>query len=70
MIAKPTLLLADEPTGNLPVKQGLEVMALFQALNKAGRTVVLITHNPEVAEVAARRIHLLDGKVVQEERAA
>jgi putative ABC transport system ATP-binding protein len=70
LVTNPAVLLADEPTGNLPVKQGLEVMALFRALNKAGRTVVLITHNPEVAEVATRRIHLLDGKVVDEEQAA
>ena len=70
LVTNPAVLLADEPTGNLPVKQGLEVMALFQALNKAGRTVVLITHNPDVAEVAARRIHLLDGRVVEEERAS
>ncbi|HEY2915663.1 MAG TPA: ABC transporter ATP-binding protein [Candidatus Limnocylindrales bacterium] len=70
LVTNPAVLLADEPTGNLPVKQGLEVMALFQALNKAGRTVVLITHNPDVAEVASRRIHLLDGRVVEEERVA
>jgi putative ABC transport system ATP-binding protein len=70
LVTNPAVLLADEPTGNLPVKQGLEVMALFQALNKAGRTVVLITHNPDVAEVATRRIHLLDGLVVEEERRA
>jgi putative ABC transport system ATP-binding protein len=70
LVTNPAVLLADEPTGNLPVKQGHEVMELFQALNQAGRTVILITHNPEVAEVASRRIHLLDGRVVEEERAA
>jgi putative ABC transport system ATP-binding protein len=70
LVTNPAVLLADEPTGNLPVQQGLEVMALFRQLNAAGRTVVLITHNPEVAEVARRRIHLLDGRVVEEDRAA
>jgi putative ABC transport system ATP-binding protein len=70
LVTDPAVLLADEPTGNLPVKQGLEVIALFRQLHAAGRTIVLITHNPEVAAVAARRIHLLDGLVVDEERAA
>jgi len=70
LVTDPAVILADEPTGNLPVQQGHDVMALLQALNAAGRTIVLITHNPEVAEVASRRIHLLDGRVVQEERAA
>jgi putative ABC transport system ATP-binding protein len=70
LVTDPAVLLADEPTGNLPVKQGLEVIALFRQLHAAGRTIVLITHNPEVAAVAARRIHLLDGRVVDEERAA
>jgi len=70
LVTDPAVLLADEPTGNRPVKQGLEVIALFHQLHAAGRTIVLITHNPEVAEAAARRIHLLDGLVVEEERAA
>ena len=70
LVTKPALLLADEPTGNLPVHQGLEVLRLFKALNAAGHTILLITHNPEVAQEAQRRIHLLDGAVVAEERAA
>jgi putative ABC transport system ATP-binding protein len=70
LVTDPAVLLADEPTGNLPVRQGQEVIALFQELHASGRTIVLITHNPEVAEVASRRIHLLDGVVVDEERAA
>ena len=70
LVTKPALLLADEPTGNLPVHQGLEVLRLFKALNAAGHTILLITHNPEVAQEAQRRIHLLDGAVVSEERAA
>jgi len=70
LVTRPALLLADEPTGNLPVHQGLEVLQLFRDLNAAGHTVLLITHNPEVAEAAPRRVHLLDGMVVSEERAA
>jgi putative ABC transport system ATP-binding protein len=70
LVTDPAVILADEPTGNLAVKQGLEVLQLFRDLHVAGRTIVLITHNPEVAEVATRRIHLLDGRVVEEERAA
>ena len=70
LVTKPALLLADEPTGNLPVHQGLEVLQLFKELNAAGHTILLITHNPEVAQEARRRIHLLDGAVVSEELAA
>jgi putative ABC transport system ATP-binding protein len=70
LVTDPAVILADEPTGNLAVQQGLEVLRLFQDLHASGRTIVLITHNPEVAEVASRRVHLLDGRVVEEERAA
>ena len=70
LVTDPAVILADEPTGNLAVQQGLEVLQLFQQLHATGRTIVLITHNPEVAEVASRRVHLLDGRVVEEERAA
>jgi putative ABC transport system ATP-binding protein len=70
LVTKPALILADEPTGNLPVHQGEEVMALFRELHAAGHTILLITHNPDVAAVAQRRIHLLDGSVVDEELAA
>jgi putative ABC transport system ATP-binding protein len=70
LVTNPVLLLADEPTGNLAQQQGEEVLRIFQELNRAGRTIVLITHNPDVAAVAQRRIHLLDGAVASEERAA
>ena len=62
--------LRHEPTGNLAVHQGLEVLRLFQDLHEAGHTIVLITHNPEVAAVAQRSVHLLDGAVVDGELAA
>jgi putative ABC transport system ATP-binding protein len=70
LVTQPALLLADEPTGNLAVHQGLEVLKLFQDLHAAGNTIVLITHNPEVGAVAQRRVHLLDGAVVDGEVAA
>jgi putative ABC transport system ATP-binding protein len=70
LVTDPALLLADEPTGNLAVRQGEEVIQLFVDLHRAGRTIVLITHNPEVAAVASRRVHLLDGTIVELEQAA
>jgi putative ABC transport system ATP-binding protein len=66
LVTRPALLLADEPTGNLAHEQGLEVLRLFQELNAAGHTILLITHNPEVAAVAGRSVHLLDGAVVRQ----
>jgi len=70
LVTNPALVLADEPTGNLPQHQGEEVLALFHELHAAGNTILLITHNPEVAAAAERRVHLLDGAVAGEERAA
>jgi putative ABC transport system ATP-binding protein len=64
-VTEPALLLADEPTGNLAQQQGEEVLRLFGELHAAGHTVLLITHNPEVAEVADRQIHLRDGAIVE-----
>ena len=70
LVTNPALVLADEPTGNLPQHQGTEVLRLFHDLHEAGNTIVLITHNPEVAAAAQRRVHLLDGAVAGEEWAA
>jgi len=70
LVTNPALVLADEPTGNLPQHQGAEVLRLFHDLHEAGNTILLITHNPEVAAAAQRQIHLLDGAVAGEERAA
>jgi putative ABC transport system ATP-binding protein len=64
LVTEPALILADEPTGNLDSHAGADVLALLHELNDAGRTVVLITHNAEVAKTADRQIHLRDGQVV------
>ena len=59
----PAILLADEPTGNLDSKTGDDIMALFHELHRAGDTIVLITHNEEIAKQAQRRIRIMDGRV-------
>jgi putative ABC transport system ATP-binding protein len=64
LVTDPALILADEPTGNLDTHSGAEVTALLRELNQSGRTVILITHDAEVAEHADRQIHIRDGKVV------
>jgi putative ABC transport system ATP-binding protein len=63
IVTEPALILADEPTGNLDSRSGDDVMRLLQELHAAGRTIVLITHDPQVAEAADRQVHLRDGKV-------
>jgi putative ABC transport system ATP-binding protein len=63
LVTNPALLLADEPTGNLDSASGAEVMAVLRELNASGRTIVLITHDPDVAAEASRQIHLLDGRI-------
>ncbi len=64
LVGNPAIILADEPTGNLDSKTGEIVLGSFQKLNREGRTIILITHEQEVAEHAARIIHLKDGKIV------
>jgi putative ABC transport system ATP-binding protein len=63
LVTDPPLILADEPTGNLDSRSGAEVMDLFHRLNAAGRTIVLITHDAEVAASASRQVHIRDGLV-------
>ena len=64
LVTEPALILADEPTGNLDSHAGAEVMALLHELNATGRTIVLITHDVDVAATANRQVHLRDGRVV------
>ena len=68
IVTNPTLILADEPTGNLDSRSTGDVLAIFAGLNREGRTVVLITHEPDVAAQAKRVIGLSDGKVVRDNR--
>jgi len=63
LVTEPALILADEPTGNLDSHAGAEVIALLRELHGAGRTIVLITHDPDVAGSADRQVHLLDGRI-------
>ena len=63
LVNNPSILLADEPTGNLDSKTGVEIMALFERLHGSGNTIILVTHEPEVAAHAHRVIHIRDGQV-------
>lgn len=70
LVTEPSLILADEPTGALDSNTGKQVMDLFESLNKEGKTIVLITHDVDVAKRAKRRITLRDGKVINDESGA
>ncbi len=67
LVNEPDLLLADEPTGNLDAAAAAEIMEIFQALNRNGRTIVLITHDPAMAAHSKRIVRLADGRVVSDE---
>ena len=66
LVTQPTLLLADEPTGNLDSRTSVEVMALFQALNEQGITVIIVTHEPDIAQYAHRVIDVRDGRIMKD----
>ena len=68
LVNNPSILLADEPTGNLDSKTGIEIMAIFERLYRQGNTIVLITHEPEVAAHAHRVISLRDGQIESDKR--
>ncbi len=66
LVLNPAIILADEPTGNIASAQANEIMAIFQDLNNKGHTIVMITHEPDIAEHAKRIIHIRDGKIAQD----
>lgn len=68
LVNEPSLLLADEPTGNLDSKTGLEIINLFRKIHSQGNTIIVVTHEREIAENAHRIIFLKDGRIVKEER--
>jgi putative ABC transport system ATP-binding protein len=68
LVSSPKVILADEPTGNLDSRTSVEVMALFQELGRSGITVVLVTHEPDIATFASRVIVMRDGRVQSDER--
>jgi len=68
LVNEPSILLADEPTGNLDSATGSEIMGLFRELHDTGQTIVLVTHEHDIAAHARRQIHLLDGRVERDER--
>lgn len=67
LVGEPALILADEPTGNLDSRTSMDIMALFQALNAQGVTIVLVTHEPDVARYATRVIEVRDGRIRRDE---
>ena len=68
IVTNPSLVLADEPTGNLDTASSLEVMRLLSRLNATGRTIVLITHEADIASFAKRTVRLRDGNIIEDER--
>jgi putative ABC transport system ATP-binding protein len=70
LVNRPSILLADEPTGNLDSRTAVEILEVFQKLNDDGLTIVLVTHEPDIAEFAKRGIHFRDGTIRRDERVA
>lgn len=68
MVMNPSIILADEPTGNLDTKTSKDIMDFFQKLNKEGKTIILITHEQEIADYAKRIIKLVDGQIVSDKK--
>ncbi|HRR31898.1 MAG TPA: ABC transporter ATP-binding protein [Candidatus Sumerlaeia bacterium] len=70
LVNDPSILMADEPTGNLDTKTGHEIMCIFDEISASGKTIILVTHEPDIAKHASRVIHILDGLVSSDERRA
>jgi putative ABC transport system ATP-binding protein len=68
LVNQPRIILADEPTGNLDSKTSEEIMDLFNALNKEGITIIIVTHENDIADHASRQVRFLDGKIVEDRR--
>ncbi|MEW5802100.1 MAG: ABC transporter ATP-binding protein [bacterium] len=66
LLNDPVILLADEPTGNLDIKASLEIMNVFQRLNGQGKTIIMVTHDPDIAEHASRAITIVDGRIAKD----
>jgi putative ABC transport system ATP-binding protein len=66
-VNNPSLILADEPTGNLDTATGVEIMKLFDRLHMEGNTVIIVTHEPDIAKYADRVVHIRDGKIEKDE---
>ncbi|GMW02108.1 MAG: ABC transporter ATP-binding protein [Candidatus Hydrogenedentota bacterium] len=66
IVTNPSMILADEPTGNLDSKTGREILALFTSLNEQGRTIIMVTHDSNVADHCGRAIRIFDGKIVEQ----
>ena len=67
LVNDPRILMADEPTGNLDTKSSIEIMGLFGELHQQGKTIILVTHEPDIAEYAQRQLTVRDGKIVHDE---
>ena len=68
LVNDPVLILADEATGNLDTRTSYEILALFQKLHREGRTIVFVTHNPEIASFSSRNIVLKDGRIIEDRK--
>ena len=66
LVNDPVIILADEATGNLDTRTSFSILTLFQKLHRAGRTIIFVTHNPEIAQYSSRNIVLRDGKIVSD----